>query len=361
MQRLIASLALVLSVAALSCETPGSDPLSPNLTSAESDKIKVKDDVIKGDPPQIVVVSSGPSLDNGMYLWEVGTTAAPKDLTPTLPVSKLFLMPGSWSPDGSQLAFAAGENDRNALTGRYADIAVMSVAPDGSAVSGSITWVTSKQTGLRMQPSWSPDGTKLAWLCPSSVGPYSRSICLSTFSGGSWGPEHVAEYWDGGVKKPVLSTSQPSWSPMSDQIIFANTPDVPEAHKEIFTYDLSSETVTQWYLPAGFEDDKENPVWEPKPGSKRILFTKYEDSREYGLYSWDLGSSKVPVPVVLFPGEELINPWWGPDGKQFTFGMRMSAITSDVWVANANGTGAVNLTNSAAAGYNNWFGRLRPK
>ena len=93
----------------------------------------------------------------------------------------------------------------------------------------------------------------------------------------------------------------------------------------------------------------------PSPDGRRIAFLKYDDVRRT-VHLWTMGRDGSAPRVVQGGDQWVADASWSPDGARLTFTNNTPDITSDIWVVNADGSGAVNLTPDPLPGV--WFDRM---
>lgn len=220
----------------------------------------------------------------------------------------------AWRPDGARIAYSAGLPD---------EIFIMNA--DGTGV----TQITPSDDGRAAAgPSWSPDGTKIAFesmVNPSDYLQYGEIWIMDADGGNAhailasaghhlvlpvWSPDgaHIAfeDAWDLLVMNPDGSgvtelASLPflneavSWSPDSKKIVFDACPDSPVACV-LYTVDVSSKLVTPLAAPTGASTFR-TPVWSPDGG--RIAFVRIEGGPVY----------TMAVKMIRPDGSDLVSLW----------------------------------------------------
>src|SRR5437867_1336213 len=158
----------------------------------------------------------------------------------------------SWSPDGKQIAFIRSVPAPNF---RYTnDVFVMDA--DGSnqrriTQSGSVVFF-SKLT-------WSPDGTKLAFVGPPAGGDLSIQVYVMNA--------------DGSNKQPIGPGQNPAWSPDGSKLAFYFNTLTSARGLYLMNSDGSGRTqITAGKPGPGPWDSDWNPVW--SPDGTRILFIR---------------------------------------------------------------------------------------
>lgn len=127
----------------------------------------------------------------------------------------------SWSPDGSMIAFVSVRDSRGVFC--CGEIFVMNA--DGSG----LTNVTNTEDADDFDPAWSPDGTRIAF---ASFGPESKDIYVMTPDG--TGLTRLT----GGPGNDFM----PAWSPDGSKIAFVSDRD---GGQDIFVMNADGTGVTQ--------------------------------------------------------------------------------------------------------------------
>lgn len=180
-------------------------------------------------------------------------------------------------------------------------------------------------------PSWSPDGTRIAF---------------ESFRDG--GSEMYVMNWDGtGVTR--LTFNGPgedrgsSWSPDGERIAFHSAQGPSEGgpgHSalEIFTMNADGSGVTR-LTDNVFQDSL--PAW--SPDGSEIAFTSNRDGGDFEIYVMNADGSN-PTRLTSSPGEDA-HPMWSPDGSQIAFHSRRTG-NLDIFVMNADGSGVRQVTDT---------------
>jgi TolB protein len=261
----------------------------------------------------VAFVSDGAANDD-IYTLDLATGAvAPLTTNPSQDLSP------SWSPDGSRLAYAS-----STLEG-HLQIAVMKADGTGSK---AITKCSRGACTSDGSPAWSPDGALIAF---GRLSPDNRFTLYVVRPDGS-GLKKLAEGPSVGSESG-LAVASPTWSPDSRRIAFEN-----DSRIDVVGVDgsgaanLSGDGPGQDFAPA----------W--SPDGRRIAFMSNRDGH-FGIYVMTADGSGVrPLtgPAGGPPAEDA-NPSWSPRGTKLLFS-RETGSNRDVWVMNPDGSSQVQLT-----------------
>jgi len=200
------------------------------------------------------------------------------------------------------------------------------------------------ETGVYSLARWSPDGSKIAYAY--------RTI---------GGIDTDSEIWvmnaDG--SEPVQLTNnqgftdfQPAWSPDGSKIAFVSTRD---GDYEIYTMDADGANPMR--LTNDFAEDL-TPDWSPDGSKIAFGSNRGPDIQEIWVMNAD-GSNAAQLTTGLSVGSG-VDPWpaWSPDGSRIAFSARMvDQLSYNLGVMNADGSGIVQVT----AGSNDHRPRWKPQ
>lgn len=238
------------------------------------------------------------SFDDAIYVVNADGT----DLT-KLTTDGANMYP-SWSPDGSRIAFAS---DRDA--GNW-DIYVMNA--DGSGV----TRLTA-DPGYDSSPNWSPDGSKIAF--SSTRGDGSFDIYVMNADG-----SNVTRLTD----DPAFDAS-PDWSPDGTRLAFTTDRDGPGVNYEIYAMNADGSAVIRL---TNDPDPNDSPDW--SPDGTKIAYHRFEP----------LGTGAVYVMNADGSGSTRLTngggaPSWSRDGTRIVY----SALLLSVMNADGSGLRSLNV------------------
>jgi len=213
---------------------------------------------------------------------------------------------------------------------------VFQTAPDGDLVVSNLDGSGRHVVGHGMDPSWSPDGSKIAYAwwgqdagiyVMNADGSGAHQVYSGQFTRAPvWSPDgsHIAFYrrYDGFIWKPDHSSKEDFF-----QVVVLNLKD------------------GSTWLPGNQPYHSYSPSW--SPGGRTLVF-----NGDGGLYV-----ASAAQPATLIPNTNFLftTPVWSPDGTQIAFTYR-NHDHWDIGVINPDGTGFRLLTNGAtmaAASVNN--------
>jgi TolB protein len=228
----------------------------------------------------------------------------------------------TWSPRGGRLAFG-GFNLRpdtelyvsNPESGRTRQVthncarweANPSWSPDGTAIAydddddifvrqGSRVRRLTTHPARDIDPSWSPDGTRLVFARHVRGGtPEASGYELFTVGAGG-----------GSVRRLTVtagSNLQPDWSPRGDEIAFVST------HAPSGIYVMHSDGSNSALATAGLVS---HPAW--SPDASRIAFV-----RDYDIWTMRPNGSDQLRVTRRDDSTEATDPAWSPDGRWIVF------------------------------------------
>ena len=273
--------------------------------------------------------------DDGLYL--VGPDLDDERLITTI---ESVTQP-MWSPDRTQVAFTVAGDDQTL----YGDLYVVGV--DGAG----LTMVAEKVAAFR-GVSWSPDGATIAY---SSFAAYDRRS-----GGGPVGLRIVdvatgvetdltGERWDYALS--------PSWSPDGSQLAFVNRSLDPDENGDrdvgfggVQIFDMASRLVrdvsgtglsTAWLV-----------TWSPEPGSERLIVQTKADAVGYApdptdLFALDAATGEItPIHITRALVSHAV---WSPDGSRFAYVEEGEILHLGLWQGGVLRQGWVRLESPSSS------------
>lgn len=175
------------------------------------------------------------------------------------------------------------------------------------------------------QPSWSPDGSKIAFGCPY---PNYDSVCTAPADGSS---VHLVP------NNEPYPQADPTWSPDGQRLGITSQPSCGEY---CFSSGIWRIDAVDGSDPILMVDEAAQPSWSR---NRRIVFTSISTGGIHVVNTTAPGSSS---PLTQNDGSAA-SPDWSPDGERIVFTSERDG-NSELYVMNADGSGQTRITNTAA-------------
>ncbi len=225
-----------------------------------------------------------------------------------------------WAPSGDKIAF-----DRHLLSGsNQQDIYIQNINSDGTA-NGAATVVSGANTTEReFDPSWSPDGTKIAFHRAGVVGgvdpnPY-QIFVIDSVGGGLVRVTNDTNYAD----------TEPTWNKDGNYLVFKHSVSPGSASAIAFKDPTTNDA------PQEIDSEASGSIGSPQwsPVDNKVVYIKNSD-----VYVYDMGLASTR----LLASGSYSAPTWSPDGKLIAVG-----LSNTITYLNAE-TGAVVAVKTVAS------------
>ena len=225
----------------------------------------------------------------------------------------------AFSPDGKKIAFVKD------FKGIY------SMNSDGSGVTTILDGATAGITSISGFPSWSPDGTKIAFDGYAKGSPDGADIYVVNADGTGLTR----------LTTDPASDNAPAWSPDGKKIAFSSlrNPVPGEVNYEIYVMNADGANQTRITNNTKFDH---SPSW--SPDGARIAFTSARDGN-FEVYVMNADGSNQ-TRLTNNP-EQDSDAKWSPDGTKIVFMSSHNAHGQfgEIYTMNPDGTKQVDLTN----------------
>ena len=223
----------------------------------------------------------------------------------------------AWSPNGSRIAFARGNS-------------LLTVDQNGGNQQTVLTWTDAVGT-----IDWSPDGARLVVELPVCDAQAECRSDIHTLNANGTGLTDVTP--------DLFDDRNPSWSPDGTRIAFDSTKG--EGNQDIYT--VLTDGSGQVRLTTDTSTDS-NPDWSPDAG--KLVFESDRSFGRPDIWSMDAnGANQFRVgPGTGSDSEVDQHPAWSPDGELIVFARNSSGFPGcgyrALWTMGANGANPVQIT-----------------
>ncbi|MFN8571168.1 MAG: CehA/McbA family metallohydrolase [Gemmatimonadaceae bacterium] len=274
-------------------------------------------------------LTSGPSAaawspDGATLVYSMGGTLWLQRLDQTV-AKQLTDGPGydyqpDWSPDGRWIVYASYRNDAMEL--RVVD-------PSSGADRSLVT-----DGNVNVEPRFSPDGKRLAWVSTSYEGRF--HVFVGDFANGAVrAPRRVTDDVDSGLPRYYYSRYDhyisPSWSPDGTELLLISNKEKIWGSGGMWR--IRSEPGASM-RPVHDEETtwRARPDW--SPDGKRVVYASYLGRQWHQLW---LMTADGGDPLQLTYGDfDATNPRWSPNGRQVAYVSNEGGNTS-LWVVSIPG------------------------
>jgi Tol biopolymer transport system component len=375
----VSSTQLQAHIMAADLATPGKASVTvvnaaPGGGSSSAASFTVAVDTVAFASSRVLAGSNASGPNNTLNIWVMNTDGSGDRPLTFLTASGAGSSSPAWSPDGGKIAFASfGALDGSDAANTVGNIWVVNADGSGRAPLTNLKTVSGFIGGPL--PAWSPDGTRIV------------SSALRALDGSDApNPNNVSNIWvmkaDGSAQTPLTRLNKANsidavWSPDGSRIVFesdraldgSDTVDGPIATFNLWVMNADGSGATPLTRLDVARTDSFAPRWSPD-GSK-IAFTSLRaldgsdatntnSTENVWVINAD-GSGATPLTRLTAAGviTLTLGGGWSPDGSKIAFISRRALDGSDagtqfgtanIWVVKADGSNLTALTQLTAAG-----------
>ena len=291
-------------------------------------------------------------------VWTVGPAGTNLKPLTRMTAAGADTLSASFSPDGRKLAFVstrALDGSDAANSNGTPNVWIMN--PDGSGV---IAISSLKNVGDRAVANlqWSPDGTKLAFestrpLDGSDAPELGNPLNIWVMKADGTSPTPLTRH-----TLPGTDTFAPFWSPDGSKLTFASA-------QNAFVMNADGSAVVQLTKITASGVVASSPLWSPDGTRLSFMSNQALDGSDTANLNftnniWVMkndGTGATPVTRLTAFGANALGGVWSPDNTKLLFiseralnGTDLANAANNVWVVNADGSGASPLTKLTAVG-----------
>ncbi|MGB5187144.1 MAG: hypothetical protein WBO84_08460, partial [Acidimicrobiia bacterium] len=219
----------------------------------------------------------------------------------------------SWSPDGTTIAYSTAVSGTD-------DIWLMNA--DGTSKRNATS-----DAAYNFDPSWSPDGTRIVYTAIAVIGAY-EDVWVMKVDG--TGKANLTP------STPSSTNEQPAWSPDGSKIAFTSN---RTGASDIFVMNARGSGVTNLTRSATSTD--EEATWSPDGSAIAFISDRSGASRDLYVMTTD-GSDVRRLTTAM----GAYQPAWSPDGRHVLFSSSADG-DPDLWMVDPDGSNLGHLTDSA--------------
>ena len=183
----------------------------------------------------------------------------------------------TWSPDGTKIAFASYANNLvPGDTNNASDVFVKTLVT-GDIQRVSTDDLSTQLYGHSYDPDWSPDGTKIAFSSDVNNGQYATQIYVKWLTTGNLNKVSCCDELG---RQADLPSREGRWSPDSTKIAFVSgatnlVPEDTNSESDVFVKSLESGSIQRISEAPGIESDgySGGPSW--SPDGTQLAFSSY--------------------------------------------------------------------------------------